>query len=123
LEERTRSAIVNVSSVTSYAPMPTACEYAASKKFISFFSTSLGAELKNTDVMIHAPGYVTTKLTNMRTGFDTITPEKSAYGALRDLGREYETNSCIIHEIVSWVVIYLNSVLSYERFGDLIFKA
>ena len=58
-----RGAILNVSSITAYLPMPDMAVYAASKAYVNSFSEALRAELRETGVVVTAlcPGPVETE--------------------------------------------------------------
>jgi hypothetical protein len=57
-----RGAILNVSSIAAYLPMPKMAVYAASKAYVNSFTEALRAELHGTDVAVSAlcPGPVDT---------------------------------------------------------------
>jgi short-subunit dehydrogenase len=71
---RRRGAIINVSSVASFLPMPGNATYSATKAYLNVFSEALQAELKGTGVRIQAlcPGFT-------HTGFHD-TPEYGGSG-------------------------------------------
>jgi uncharacterized protein len=56
---RGRGAILNVSSVTAFTPVPNNATYAATKAFVSSFSEALHQETRGTGVTVHAvcPGF------------------------------------------------------------------
>ncbi len=58
-----RGAILNVSSISGYLPMPRMAVYAASKAYVNSFTEALRAELRGTGVMVSAlcPGPVDTE--------------------------------------------------------------
>jgi hypothetical protein len=58
-----RGAILNVSSITAYLPMPNMAVYAASKAYVNSFTEALRAELRGTGVVVSAlcPGPVATE--------------------------------------------------------------
>jgi short-subunit dehydrogenase len=58
-----RGAILNVSSIVSYLPMPTMAVYAASKAYVNSFTEALRGELRGTGVLVSAlcPGPVDTE--------------------------------------------------------------
>ena len=58
-----RGAILNVSSITAYLPMPKMAVYAASKAYVNSFTEALRAELRGTGVSVSAlcPGPVDTE--------------------------------------------------------------
>jgi short-subunit dehydrogenase len=60
--ERRKGTIINVSSLSAYAPTPAAGIYQGSKSFLKLFSESLHMELKDKGIRVQAlcPGYVDT---------------------------------------------------------------
>jgi short-subunit dehydrogenase len=74
---RRRGAIINVSSLASFVPMPGSTTYSATKAYLNVFSEALQAELKGTGVKIQAlcPGFT-------HTGFH-YTPEHGVSGPSR----------------------------------------
>ncbi len=58
-----RAAILNVSSIAAFVPVPGLAVYAASKAYVSSFSEALRAELRGTNVSVTAlcPGPVETE--------------------------------------------------------------
>jgi short-subunit dehydrogenase len=69
---RRRGAIINLSSIASFVPLPGSTTYSATKAYLNVFSEGLQAELKGTGVKIQAlcPGFT-------HTGFH-YTPEHGA---------------------------------------------
>jgi uncharacterized protein len=71
-------AILNVSSVAGFAPVPTLAVYAASKAYVTSFSEALRAELRssNISVTLLCPGPVLTEFDSVaaRSGADRLTP-------------------------------------------------
>jgi short-subunit dehydrogenase len=58
-----RGAILNVSSIAAYLPMPQMAVYAATKAYVNSFTEALRAELRGTGVLVSAlcPGPVDTE--------------------------------------------------------------
>jgi short-subunit dehydrogenase len=71
---RCRGAIINVSSVAGFVPMPGSATYSATKAYLNFFSEALQAELKGSGVRVQAlcPGFTHTGFhdTTDHEGFD-----------------------------------------------------
>jgi short-subunit dehydrogenase len=63
MRERHRGAIVNVSSLAAYSPVPKTTTYAATKAFVLWFSHGLRAECRGSgvEVMCLCPGYTHTE--------------------------------------------------------------
>ena len=62
-----RGAILNVSSITAFLPLPQMAVYAASKAYVSSFTEAIRAELRGTGVAVTAlcPGPVATEFGNL----------------------------------------------------------
>jgi short-subunit dehydrogenase len=60
---RGRGAVINVSSVVGFAPIPGHATYSATKAYLIFFSAALHAELRGTGVQVQAlcPGFTRTE--------------------------------------------------------------
>ena len=73
-----RGAILNVSSITAYLPMPRMAVYAASKAYVNSFTEALRAELRGTGVAVSAlcPGPVETEFGSLakRAGEEDAAP-------------------------------------------------
>ena len=74
------AAILNVSSIASFVPIPDMAVYAATKAYVTSFSESLRAELRGTGVSVTAlcPGPVETefgKVAKRDSGGDVVAPE------------------------------------------------
>ena len=93
-------AILNVSSVAGFAPVPTLAVYAASKAYVTSFSEALRAELRssNISVTLLCPGPVLTEFNSVaaRSGADRQTPpdfitipvQRVAHEALASVARD-----------------------------------
>jgi uncharacterized protein len=70
---RRRGGVLNVGSITGYAPGPNMAVYYASKAFVNSFSAALAAELAGTGVTVSclAPGVVTTPFFDRCAGAQT----------------------------------------------------
>jgi len=95
-----RGAILNVSSITAYLPMPMMAVYAASKAYVNSFTEAIRAELRGTGVSVCAlcPGPVATEFgaRALRAGESDAAPapdflklpvERIAREGLRAVGR------------------------------------
>lgn len=102
---REGSRILNISSASSFQPLPYLNLYAASKAFERSYSRSLNAELKETGITVTAvcPSWVDTDLLmkeiNGRhirfTGI--VSPEKVAIKAMRDARRGRDMSVCTMY--------------------------
>lgn len=64
MKKRRKGAIVNLSSASSYAPMPLQSVYSASKSFVNFFSDAIREEYSTYGLTIQCltPFYIHTKM-------------------------------------------------------------
>mmetsp|Transcript_41253 Transcript_41253/g.47525 ORF Transcript_41253/g.47525 Transcript_41253/m.47525 type:complete len:162 (-) Transcript_41253:143-628(-) len=101
LESRkSRSALINVASIAGVSPMPKFSIYCSTKVYLRYLTNALGEEsLRNIDILLLSPGFVTTKMTLYKTGFDACTPETTAKNTFRNLGYDKETNGFWVHEV------------------------
>ena len=100
LGRKKKSAIINVSSIASNAPLPYMGVYSASKRFLTIFSNSLQDNYGNQiDIQDFTPGYVTTKISNFHKGPDSISPEECVQKSIRDLGQEFTCVPVISHSM------------------------
>ena len=113
IKRNKKSAILNVGSVAGLRPMPYFAAYSATKAFTSFFTTALSIEYSHIDMLCLTPFYVSTQLTyRKKLGFDTLSPNECARGALGDLGLFRQTYGHWRHKIIG---------LSTELIPDFIF--
>ncbi|XP_016966329.1 hydroxysteroid dehydrogenase-like protein 1 [Drosophila biarmipes] len=127
---RRRGAIVNLGSSSELQPLPNLTVYAASKKFMTFFSKALEAEVAehNIDVQLVMPGFVRT---NMTAYADHVLPGgvlfPNAYtyarSAVFTLGKTSETNGFWTHA-VQYALMKLapepvRTVFAHRLFGRL----
>ncbi|CAI2375524.1 unnamed protein product [Moneuplotes crassus] len=90
LSRKTRSALINVSTIGNNAPLPYMGIYCAAKRFLTIFSYYLTDNYGDKiDIQNLTPGFVSTKIVNNYNGPDSITPEKCVKSSLRDLGQEF----------------------------------
>jgi short-subunit dehydrogenase len=107
----TRSAIVNVSSIGGYNPLPACAHYAGTKAFVTSFTNGFGYEVKDKlDVLCHCPGAVSSAMSAFKISFDTALPRDCAFVIFRDLGYERENQPIIGQEatllglsIMGWI--------------------
>lgn len=105
LKRGKRSAVINVSSIVNNSPLPFSGVYAATKRFLTFFSYSLHDVYNNKiDVQDLTPGYVSTKMTNFVQSIDAISPEKCVRSSLRDLGHPITSVPSPLHSFVALVM-------------------
>jgi uncharacterized protein len=94
-------AILNVSSVASFLPLPNHAVYAATKAYVTSFSEGIRAELRSLDISVTAlcPGPVSTEFLSLATragdpeshltpGFFDVPVEKVVWDALQGLAKD-----------------------------------
>ncbi|XP_073438019.1 hydroxysteroid dehydrogenase-like protein 1 isoform X2 [Dendrobates tinctorius] len=108
--QRKRGAIINVSSITSWKPVPLTTVYAASKAFMDSFTQALHYEYSSQGIFIQSltPGFVVTKMT----GFAEILRKKSLFvplaseyarSAVRTIGVSLRTTGYWSHSIKMFI--------------------
>ena len=98
--------------------MPLFTVYCSTKVYLRYLTEAIYEEkTENIDIMCLSPGFVTTKMTLYKKGFDACTPEIMARNAFRDLGQEKESNGFWAHETSHYL---LNIV--YRFFPSLFYK-
>lgn len=101
-----RSAVIDLSSVSSTIPTPYRAIYTATKSFNYLLSRALADEFENMniDFLCVQPLFVGTPLTRMRPdGYKVISAEQCANGILNDLGYEKLTNGHWVHKIQAFL--------------------
>jgi len=91
---RGKGAVVNISSMTCFQPMPFVAVYAASKHYLQAFTLALATELSNTGVFVQEvdPGHVNTSLTtDVMPATPAPDPKTFVASAIRTLGHTGQT--------------------------------
>ncbi|NXN99836.1 DHB12 reductase, partial [Rhinopomastus cyanomelas] len=108
--ERSRGAILNISSASGMYPAPLLSLYSATKAFVDYFSRGLHAEYKSKGVIVQSvlPFYVATKMSKIRKPtFDKPSPETYVRAALGTVGLQSRTNGCLPHALLGWILSLL----------------
>ncbi|XP_014377653.1 very-long-chain 3-oxoacyl-CoA reductase, partial [Alligator sinensis] len=103
--ERSKGAILNISSASGMFPTPLLTLYSGTKAFVDFFSQGLHAEYKSKGIIVQSvlPYYVATKMARIRKPtFDKPSPETYVKAALGTVGLQSRTNGCLPHAIMGW---------------------
>ena len=119
---RTRSAIVNISSILAWTPCPFNPIYGATKAFNRAFSRALSAEYAQlgVDVLCVSPGLVQSQLTGLGRGSLLASdPQSTAEYALSALGMAIEVFPHPLHGItaigavvIGWLSMKIASLLT-----------
>lgn len=108
--DRSKGAILNISSASGMYPVPLLTIYSATKAFVDFFSRGLDAEYKKKGIIIQSvlPFFVATKLSKIRRAtLDKPTPERYVAAELNTVGLQCQTNGYLPHAIMGWVTTSL----------------
>ncbi|NXX13440.1 DHB12 reductase, partial [Podargus strigoides] len=104
--ERSKGAILNISSAAGMYPTPLLTLYSATKAFVDYFTRGLHAEYKSKGIIVQSvlPYYVATKMSRIRKPtFYTPSPETYARAALGTVGLQTRTNGCLSHALLGWL--------------------
>ena len=100
-----RSAILNVSSLSALNLFPHFAPYGATKLFNLYVSEGQGNFDDKIDYYCYTPGFVQTRLTGFKTGILFVTPEQSTDFAMRNFGSaRHVFAGHIIHEVMALVL-------------------
>ncbi|XP_030650604.1 very-long-chain 3-oxoacyl-CoA reductase isoform X2 [Nomascus leucogenys] len=122
--ERSKGAILNISSGSGMLPVPLLTIYSATKTFVDFFSQCLHEEYRSKGVFVQSvlPYFVATKLAKIRKPtLDKPSPETFVKSAIRTVGLQSRTNGYLIHALMgsifsnlpSW--IYLKIAMNMNK--------
>jgi 17beta-estradiol 17-dehydrogenase / very-long-chain 3-oxoacyl-CoA reductase len=120
-----RSAIIDLSSVSAFSPIPYSNIYSASKVFSNYLTRALAYEQRGDriDFVSVLPGYVATHLTKMKAdGLFVITPREHARCVLNDLGYETETCGFWFHKVQYFIMKNLPDCIIYNPISDRLYK-
>ncbi|EPY81497.1 hypothetical protein CB1_000731011 [Camelus ferus] len=115
--ERSKGAIINISSASGLYPVPLLTIYSATKAFVDFFSQSLHEEYKHKGIIVQSvlPYFVATKLANIRRPtWDKPSPEVFVKSAIKTVGVQSRTNGYLIHSLMASVISILPSWLYFK---------
>uniref|UniRef100_A0A2K6N699 Very-long-chain 3-oxoacyl-CoA reductase n=1 Tax=Rhinopithecus bieti TaxID=61621 RepID=A0A2K6N699_RHIBE len=122
--ERSKGAILNISSGSGMFPVPLLTIYSATKTFVDFFSQCLHEEYRSKGIFVQSvlPYFVATKLAKIRKPtLDKPTPETFVKSAIKTVGLQSRTNGYLIHVLMGWIIsnlpswIYLKIVMSMNK--------
>uniref|UniRef100_A0A8C0G0Q5 Hydroxysteroid 17-beta dehydrogenase 12 n=1 Tax=Chelonoidis abingdonii TaxID=106734 RepID=A0A8C0G0Q5_CHEAB len=105
---RSTGVILNISSGAGMYPSPLLTLYSATK--VCFLFGMLQSELSNRNVTIKSilPYFVATKMSKIRKPtFDKPSPETYVRAALGTIGLQSQTNGCLPHAILGWILSLL----------------
>lgn len=115
--ERSKGAILNISSASGMVPVPLLTIYSATKAFVDFFSQCLHEEYKSKGIFVQSvlPFFVATKLAKIRK--PTLkTPSSETYvkSAMKTVGLKSRTNGYPVHSLMGSIFSILPSWLYFK---------
>jgi len=119
--ERSRGAIVNVSSGSGAMPVPLLTVYSATKAYVDFFSRGLRVEYASKGIVVQSliPLFVTSKLSKIRKpSLTTPNPKTFVRSALRTLGHDDRTTGYIWHTLQ----LFVGSIMPTTMYENYLFK-
>jgi len=121
--ERSKGAILNISSASGIAPVPLLAVYSATKAFVDFFSQCLHEEYKSKGIFVQSvlPYYVATKLSKIRKPtLDTPSAETYVKSAMRTVGLQSRTTGYPVHFLMDSILSVMPTWLYFKmtmKFG------
>ncbi|NXE45246.1 DHB12 reductase, partial [Casuarius casuarius] len=112
LSFRSKGIILNIASASGMHPTPLLTLYSATKAFVDYFSRGLHAEYKSKGIIVQSvlPYYVATKMSKIRKPtFSAPSPETYVRAALGTVGLQTQTNGCLPHALMGWLLSSLPS--------------
>ncbi|XP_004436940.1 PREDICTED: very-long-chain 3-oxoacyl-CoA reductase [Ceratotherium simum simum] len=110
--ERSKGAILNISSVSGMYPVPMLTLYSATKAFVDFFSRCLHEEYRSKGIFVQSvlPYFVATKLSKIRKPtLDKPSSETYVKSAIKTVGLQSRTNGYPIHSLMGSLISTLPS--------------
>lgn len=108
--ERKKGVIVNISSISSFYPLPLMAVYSASKVFVDWFSMALDYEYKSKGIIVQSliPSYISTKLVRFSNFLSTpslVVPDAQTFvrSSLQTIGVSKRTTGFWTHGIQYWM--------------------
>ncbi|XP_066219060.1 very-long-chain 3-oxoacyl-CoA reductase [Saccopteryx leptura] len=115
--ERSKGAILNISSASGMFPVPLLTIYSATKAFVDFFSQCIHEEYRSKGIFVQSvlPFYVATKLAKIRkTSWHVPSAEAYVKSAMKTVGLKSRTNGYPIHSLMGSIFLLLPSWLYFK---------
>ncbi|XP_073072537.1 very-long-chain 3-oxoacyl-CoA reductase isoform X2 [Manis javanica] len=120
--ERSKGAILNISSASGMYPVPLMTMYSATKAFVDFFSQCLHEEYKSKGIFVQSvlPYFVATKLAKIRKPtLDKPSSETFVKSAIKTVGVQSRTNGYLVHSLMgavssilpSWIYLKVSMIV------------
>ncbi|GBO13481.1 Inactive hydroxysteroid dehydrogenase-like protein 1 [Araneus ventricosus] len=108
--QRKKGIIVNMSSISSFNPLPLMAVYSASKVFVDWFSRALNYEYKDQGIIVQSliPSYISTSLVKFssflqRPNFIVPDPHRFVNSAIQTIGVSNRTTGFWSHGLQYWM--------------------
>uniref|UniRef100_A0A8C8X4I0 Very-long-chain 3-oxoacyl-CoA reductase n=2 Tax=Panthera TaxID=9688 RepID=A0A8C8X4I0_PANLE len=105
--ERSKGAILNISSASGLVPVPLLAIYSATKAFVDFFSQCLHEEYRSKGIFVQSvlPFFIATKLSKIRKPtLDTPSAETFVKSAIKTVGLQSRTTGYLIHSLMGSII-------------------
>ncbi|XP_015925339.1 inactive hydroxysteroid dehydrogenase-like protein 1 [Parasteatoda tepidariorum] len=119
--QRKKGIIVNMSSISSFHPLPLMAAYSASKIFVDWFSRALCYEYKDEGIIVQSlvPSYIATNLVKFssflqRPSFIVPDPERFVKSAIQTIGVSNRTTGFWSHGVQYWMYELTPAFLWYR---------
>ncbi|XP_008063918.2 very-long-chain 3-oxoacyl-CoA reductase [Carlito syrichta] len=115
--ERSKGAILNISSASGMLPVPLLTIYSATKAFVDFFSQCLHEEYRSKGIFVQSvlPYYVATKLAKIRKPtLDKPSSETFVKSAIKTVGLQSRTHGYLIHSLMGSIQSILPSWINFK---------
>ncbi|XP_045664737.1 very-long-chain 3-oxoacyl-CoA reductase [Ursus americanus] len=115
--ERSKGAILNISSASGIAPVPLLAIYSATKAFVDFFSQCLHEEYRSKGIFVQSvlPYYVATKLSKIRKPtLDKPSAETYVKSAMRTVGLQSRTAGYPVHSLMDSILSVMPTWLYFK---------
>ncbi|KAG8193683.1 hypothetical protein JTE90_024045 [Oedothorax gibbosus] len=119
--QRKKGVVVNISSISSFYPLPLMAVYSASKVFVDWFSRALNYEYKDQGIIVQSlvPSYIATNLVKFssflqRPSFIVPDPQRFVNSAIQTIGVSNRTTGFWSHGIQYWMYELTPEALWYR---------
>uniref|UniRef100_A0A7N5P219 Very-long-chain 3-oxoacyl-CoA reductase n=1 Tax=Ailuropoda melanoleuca TaxID=9646 RepID=A0A7N5P219_AILME len=115
--ERSKGAILNISSASGKAPVPLLAIYSATKAFVDFFSQCLHEEYRSKGIFVQSvlPYYVATKLSKIRKPtLDKPSAETYVKSAMKTVGLQSRTSGYPVHSLMDSILSVMPTWLYFK---------
>ncbi|XP_058544695.1 very-long-chain 3-oxoacyl-CoA reductase [Neofelis nebulosa] len=115
--ERSKGAILNISSASGLVPVPLLAIYSATKAFVDFFSQCLHEEYRSKGIFVQSvlPFFIATKLSKIRKPtLDTPSAETFVKSAIKTVGLQSRTTGYLIHSLMGSIISVMPTWLYFK---------